>query len=98
MDCVKLVEEEKYTKDMLCERDKAFIEGMEYVRDNVLTKDFIEQGDIDDSFSPTFAKITKEIIDNAIMSCREYVNLEICDAIVSFIDDEGDDVVENENE
>ena len=94
MDFVKLVEEGTYTKDMLSEKDKAFIEGMEYIKDNILTKDFIVEGDID-SISPIFAKIQKVIIDDIIMLCRERVNIEICDAIVSFVDGydaQGDDI------
>ena len=90
MDALKLVEEGTYTKDMLDENDKRFIEGMEYVLDNILTKDFIDDGDIDDSFSATFAKITKEISDNVIITLRELLKIEICDSIVHFADGEED--------
>lgn len=94
MNFKKLIEEGIYSKDMLGERDKTFIKGMEYVRDNVLTKDFIGEGDIDDSFSKTFAKITKEISDNVISTLREYIDIEICEAIVSFCDESEDEEVE----
>jgi len=91
MDYVKLVEEGIYTKDMLNERDKAFVDGMEYIKDIVFTKDFFGEGDFDDSFSPTFAKIIKEIIDNAIVTMRDFTHIEICEAIVELIDEDGED-------
>ena len=91
MDYIKLVESGVYSKDMLNERDKAFIEGMEYVRDNMLTKDFIGEDEFDNCFSPTFAKIQKEIFDNVTDCFRDALKNDICEAIVDLIDDDGDD-------
>ena len=86
MDMVKLVENGTYKKEQLSERDEAFVEGMEYIRDNVIVKEFFSQSDCDCEFSDTFGRITKEIIDSAIDCMRDMALTYICEAIVSFAD------------
>jgi len=90
MDMVKLVEDGTYKKEDLSEKNKAFIEGMEYIRDKVLVKEFFSQDDVSCEFSETFSKISKEIVDNAIDCMRDFAKIEICEAIVSLADEEAD--------
>lgn len=61
---------------------------MEYIRDNVIVKEFFSQDDVSCEFSETFSKISKEIIDSAIDFMRDMAKIYICEAIVSLADEE----------
>lgn len=86
MNYVKLVEDGVYKKENLTDKDRNFINGMEYVLKEVITEDFFSEKDFNIEFSPTFAKIQMEIANKVIEELREYLYVTICENIVEMID------------
>ena len=87
----RLVEEGKYSKQELKAEDKAFIDGMEWVLNEVIDR---ELRDIEDYYEladernpkPTYAKLMSEIEREEINDLKESIIDEICQVIVSMID------------
>lgn len=83
----RLVEEGKYSKQELKAEDKSFVDGMEWVLNEVIDR---ELRDIEDYYeladernpTPTYAKLMRE----AINDLKESIIDEICQVIVSMID------------
>lgn len=90
MDCVKLVKDGTYKKEDLNDKNKAFIDGMEFLKQEVLSKDFFGESDFDDSFSPTLAKVQKEIADRVVTTIADLAEITLCEAIVSLADEESE--------
>lgn len=86
MNYVKLVEDGTYKKEDLNEVNRAFINGMEALREAL--DSFFEESDFDCEFSPTLAKIQKEIADKVIEEIKEYIKIAICESIVVWGDEE----------
>ena len=86
MDMVKLVEEGTYKKEDLSAANYAFVSGMELVKNELLDNMF-DDGDFD-SFSPTLAKIQKEMADEVIRIVKEWLHICICETIVELVDGE----------
>ena len=86
MDLVRLVEEGTYKKEDLSAANYAFVSGMEHVKNELLDNMF-DDGDFD-SFSPTLAKIQKEIAEEVIRTVKEWLHICICETIVELVDTE----------
>lgn len=86
MDFVRLIEDGTYKKDDLNATNYAFVSGMEHVKDNLLDSMF-DEADFD-SFSPTLAKIQKEMADEVIRTARAWIHENICEIIVELADKE----------
>ena len=86
MDMVKLVEEGTYKKEDLSETSRAFVSGMEHVK-NVLLEDMFDEADFD-SFSPTLAKIQREMADDVLRTVKEWLHMCICETIVGLLEAE----------
>ena len=84
MDFVRLVENGTYKKEDLSEKNLAFINGMEHVKNRVLENVF-DEGDFD-SFSPTFSKMQQEIAEEVIRTIREWLHVTICETTVELLD------------
>lgn len=84
MDMVRLVEEGEYKKEDLNAANFAFVSGMEHVKNEILENIF-DDGDFD-SFSPTLAKIQKEIAEEVIRTVKEWLHVCICETIVELAD------------
>lgn len=84
MDFVKLVEDGTYKKEELSEKNLAFINGMEHVKNRVLENVF-DEGDFD-SFSPTFSKMQQEIAEEVIRTIKEWLHVIICATTVELLD------------
>lgn len=88
MSYMEEIERRGYKKEELSEKNKAFVEGMEYVLNEVLTKDFFGEGDFDEvkDFSPTMAVIAKELSENTLECVRAMIECTIADVIMSLSD------------
>lgn len=87
MDYVRLVEEGTYKKEDLSATNFAFVSGMEHVKNELLDNMF-DDGDFD-SFSPTLAKIQKEMAEEVLRTVKEWLQMCICETIVELADIEG---------
>ena len=83
MDIVKALIDGGYNKDELSEKGKAFIEGMEYVLEEVLPTITFEKSDFEDCLSNTLKSIQIEIAENVIDLVKDVVRGEICDNVIS---------------
>ena len=84
MDFVRLVANGTYKKEDLSEKNLAFINGMEHVKNRVLENVF-DEGDFD-SFSPTFSKMQQEIAEEVIRIIKEWLHVAICETTVELLD------------
>lgn len=84
MDVVKLVEDGTYKKEDLGEQNRAFVNGMEFVRTQLL-ENMYEEADFD-SFSPTLSKVIKEVADEVIRMAKEWFYVNECEMIVALSD------------
>lgn len=90
MDYRYLVESGEYNKEELKPMDKAFILGMEYVMNEVISsqkqrvEDYYEI-DLDNKTS-VLDKMLYEIEISALDDLKEYIYISICEAIVSDLD------------
>lgn len=83
MDIAKAFIDGEYNKDELSEKGKAFIEGMEYVLEEVLPTIKFEKSDFEDCLSNTLKSIQIEIAENVIDIVKDVVRVEICDKVIS---------------
>lgn len=83
MDIVKAFIVGEYNKDELSEKGKAFIEGMEYVLEEVLSTIKFEKSDFEDCLSNTLKGIQIEIAENVINIVKDVLRVEICDQVIS---------------
>lgn len=91
MDFRRLVEEGKYGKQELKAEDKSFVDGMEWVLNEVIDR---EIRDIEDYYeladernpTPIYAKLISEIEREALNDLKESIIDEICQMIVGMID------------
>lgn len=93
MDYVRLVENGIYKKEELNEKNKSFIEGMEFVL-NELKEGFYNDSDFLDDFSPTIAQMKQEIAGEVVEDIKEWIYVTICEMIVMSVDNqpgEGED-------
>lgn len=84
VDFVRLVENGTYKKEDLSEKNLAFINGMEHVKNSVLENVF-DGGDFD-SFSPTFSKMQEEIAEEVVRLIKEWLHVVICETTVELLD------------
>lgn len=84
MDFVRLVENGTYKKEDLSEKNLAFINGMEHVKDELLNNMFGDE--CFDSFSPTFSKIQREMTEEVVRIIKEWLHMCICETIVELTD------------
>ena len=90
MDYVKLVKDGVYKKEDLSEVHQSFIDGMEHISKQL--ENFFDESDFNGmEFSPTIAKIQKEIADAVVEEVRSLIEFEVCEAIVCFGDKEASD-------
>ena len=87
MDYVRLVENGTYKKEELNEANKNFIDGMEFVL-NELKEGFFNDSDFLDDFSPTIAKMKQEIAGKAVEEIKDWIYITICETIVCAIDNQ----------
>ena len=83
MDIVKAFIDGEYNKDELSEEGKAFIEGMEYVLEEVLPTITFEKSDFEDCLSNTLKSIQIEIAESVMEIVKDVVKNEICDNVIS---------------
>lgn len=93
MSCLEVLKERGYDKEKLSEKNKAFIEGMEHVMNEVVRDDLIKDEDFSEikEVSPTLAKIGKEISDFVTQCIQSCIESEIGDVIVSLTEEEDDE-------
>ena len=93
MDFVRLIENGEYKKEDLNVTNFAFVSGMEKAKE-LLDGMF---GDEDfESFSPTLQKIQKEFAEEVLRTAKEWLRLNICEAIVELADAEAAEKDNNE--
>lgn len=85
-----------YTREELNEKDRAFIEGMEHVVNNVLGEALFGDDDCGaDEWSPTVDKIMRKIRDNVVKIIKDCIESEITDVMISMLDNEENKINEN---
>ena len=86
MNCVKLVADGTYKYDELNERNKAFIDGINHVMDNVL--DCVFDDSEYECMSETLSAIQKEMAEGIMRQIKETLYVTVCELIVMMLDDE----------
>lgn len=93
MDFVRLIENGEYKKEDLNVTNFAFVSGMEKALE-LLDGMFGDEDFV--SFSPTLQKIQKEFAEEALRTAKEWLRLNICEAIVELADAEAAEKDNNE--
>lgn len=86
MNFVKLVEDGTYKYDELNEKNKAFIDGINHVMDNVL--DCVFDDSEYECMSETLGAIQKEMAEGIINRLKEELYITTCELIVALSDEE----------
>lgn len=100
MDYQRLIESGEYSKEGLTEKQRAFVEGMEYVEETLLDAfRFNELTPADGEGESTLERISHEEKDAALLEFKEYMHIAVAEQIVHFIDcDEEEEYIEEEEE
>ena len=86
MNFVKLVEDGTYKFDELNAENKAFIDGINHVMDNVL--DYLFDDSEYECMSETLSAIQKEMAEGIIERLKEELYITTCELIVALSDEE----------
>lgn len=86
-----------YSKEMLNDKDRAYIEGMEHVLHLVSrTEMYGDDGCGAEEYSPTIEKIMREIRDNTVKEVKDIIAMHIEDSVREMIDGQKSEVKASE--
>ena len=89
MDYRKLIADGEYKKEDLNEVNRAFVEGIEYVVQELDC--FYLPEETEDDFSNTLTNIKREIIEKAVEEIKEYIEVVAAEMTVEMLDGQEDE-------
>lgn len=99
MDYQRLIDSGEYSKEELSEKQRAFVEGMQYVEEELLDAfRFNELTPSDGEGVSTLERIANEEKDNALCQFKEFLHAAVAEQIVHYLDGDEEYVEEFEED